>query len=591
MPLETDKAGGFKLALSEEIRTGIYRDLFARSIPLWAAGENVLFSDYGIRKVPGWAKLATMAPTLGGGEMGGGGLPIGGSEVIRGIHQNIEGSAQVAYVGDLSRLYRYDGTLAEVGSGYGLARDAGGSVWDSGTTDWDSGTTIFDSGVVRAGHWSIINYGNFVLATNGVDAPQIKKNPLGGLFVSMFGAVTGIFVNAPGAGYVVGDTLTITGGDGSGATAEVISVAGSGEITGVAMTAGGAGYTTVPTGASGGTGSGATFTFSVGGIDVNTVEIFLARGPHVLGFNTSNSGREFIFSDVDDVDTWVSVPGNLAGALEIRELKSDIRAAVPLGPRIAVYGDDQMFLVNYLANDTVFGYQPALNGIGAVSKHAVVAVGPRNFGLSQQGFFMTDGASYQYIDTPIRKWFQSLGQGQFSKAFGYHDEATDCVRWFFPTESSDITEGVAYNYKLQQWSFLRTNKTAGQERVVFSHALTGNSSGDLFLDGQGENDDVSAIVSFARTKPIDLSDADRVKELDTIRFGFTGMGLRYRVGWSETENGSITWRAYRDLDLGFDFDNVRTAGRWLHIEIQSNTLNANWEVTAMEFIGRIEGTR
>ena len=46
-----------------------------------------------------------------------------------------------------------------------------------------------------------------------------------------------------------------------------------------------------------------------------------------------------------------------------------------------------------------------------------------------------------------------------------------------------------------------------------------------------------------------------------------------------------------DEGEGFDFDNIRTAGRWLYLELYSNSLNANWEIMNVELIGRIEGTR
>jgi hypothetical protein len=82
-----------------------------------------------------------------------------------------------------------------------------------------------------------------------------------------------------------------------------------------------------------------------------------------------------------------------------------------------------------------------------------------------------------------------------------------------------------------------------------------------------------------------------VKELDSIRIGFKGSGLQYRIGWSETEGGTVTWGNYTSIDEGFDFENLRTAGRWLLVEFYSNGLTANWEVMNLEVMGRIEGTR
>jgi hypothetical protein len=364
-------------------------------------------------------------------------------------------------------------------------------------------------------------------------------------------------------------------------------------ITEVGMTDSGTGFTTVPTGTTSSPGSGATFTFTVSDIDVTSVGVFVNSGPHILGFNTSNSGKEFIWCDADDPDTWVTTPENLAGALQIRELESAIMAAVPLGNRIAVYGDDQLFLVSYLANQLVFGYKPALHGIGAVSKQAVVSVGRKNYGLSYQGFFVTDGASFDYIDEPaIREYFQKNSvRGQLGKTTSYHDEEHNQIRWYFPTSSSDITQGLTYNYKRGTWSIIVKDRSAGDERQILSSPISGSETGIIYREGIGNNADGGAMTAWVRSKGIDVGDADLVKELNSIRIGYKGSGLQFRIGQSETESGTITWGSYTDVDEGFDFNNLRTAGRWLYIELYSDTFNAQWEVSSMQFIGRADGTR
>lgn len=576
MPLERDKPNGFKLALRDELKTGVYRQLFSHAVPLWSDGENIQFTSLGVQKRPGCDRI----------------IDLGNSEPIRGLLQQSESTDRIIYAGDLTTLYRVDadaGTSTTVGSGYSLAEDGGGSVWDSGSTTWDSGTTLWDDGLVQADHWSMVDYGSFVFATSGSDAPQIRKVRD---FVDMPGGVTGATVTSGGTGYVAGDTLTLTGGDGSGATAEVVTV-NSGAITSVTITDSGTGYTTAPTGFTGGTGSGATLSFTVCDMDVTTVQIFVNRGPHILGFNTSNSDSEFIWCDADDPDTWQSTASNLAGALEIRELNGPIKAAVPLGNRIAVYGEDQMFLVSYLGNQLVFGYQPALNGIGAVSKRAVVPVGNKNYGLHQQGFFVTDGASFEYIGDPaMRDWYQdNAAIGQISKAVAYHDEENGQIAWYFPTTSVSNSEGLTFNYRLGTWAPITGAVSAAIERVILSGPVTGSESGVLFLENVGNDNFTSALTAWVRTKALDLGNADMVKELDSIRIGYEGAGLQYRIGWSETETGTITWGAYSDVSAGFGFDNLRTAGRWLHLELYSADLGDSWEVMSVEVIGRVEGTR
>lgn len=577
MPLEQDKQGGFKAALTEELRSGVSTDIFSRAATLWSEAENVRFTQFGVHKLQGWQQ----------------GYDTANGEPIRGLLPINDAGSKIVYLGDLTRLYRadIDTAVGEVlGTGYSLAEDSGGAVWDIATSTWDTSSTIFDDGLVEADHWSMVDYGTFVLAANGRNSPQIRKGR--GKFVPMVGGVTGIFVATAGSGYVVDDILTLTGGTGTGATARVLEVNGSGGILDVGVEAGGTGYTTAPTGFTGGTGTSATFTFTVCDMDVATVKILAKRGPHILGFNTSASGREFIWSDADDPDTWVTTSTNLAGALEIRELDSQINAVVPLGQRLAVYGTNAMFLVNYLGNELVFGYQPALNGIGAVSPRSVVAVGPRNFGLSRQGFFVTDGATFEYIDMPIRTWFrENAATGQISKATAVHDEKNQQVRWYFPTTGVAITAGVAFNYELGVWSFVTGNRSAGTERGPLPNMITGTETGLVLLENSGENAGNHPVVATLTTKPMDMGSADLVKELSSLRVGLTGSGISYRIGWSESEDGAVTYTPWAVIEPGFEFQNLRTAGRWLRLGIQSTGLNVSWELMTLEIIGRAEGTR
>ena len=578
MPVEQDKLGGFKFTLGEELRSGIYPDLFPSRVPLWEDGQNVRFTDRGVEKAGGYTTSITTAD----------GNPI------RGVLQYVESDAFVAYFGDTTKLYRGDlvaGTYTEKGTGFALLEDAGASVWDSGTSTWDSGTSLWDFGINDAEHWSLVNYGSFIFATAPSAGPHVKKTT--GVFTPMYQGVVGATITSGGTGYVVSDVLTFTGGTfTTAATCTVTQVTG-GAIAAVEMTTAGSGYTAAPTGVSGGTGSGATITGQITDLDVTSVKIWVNRGPHLLGFNTSNSDKEFIFCDTDDPDTWQTTASNRAGALQIRELNTQIVAAVPIGNRIAVYGEDQMFLVSYLANDLVFGYVPALNGIGAVAPQSVVSVGSLNYGLSTQGFFVTDGSRETWIDMgKLRYWFETaVNSGQVSKAVGYHDEVNREVVWSFPTANPTASVTVAYNYESQTWTFYGRGLSSAQERTVYLYPILGTEDGKVQFAGNSPNADGSALTAYIRTKPIDLGSADRVKELSSIRVGYRGSDLQYRIGWAETEDGTITWGSYRDVNAGYDFHNLRTAGRYLFLEFYSNVINAEWDLMSVEIQGRVEGTR
>lgn len=85
-----------------------------------------------------------------------------------------------------------------------------------------------------------------------------------------FGGVTGFNVTAPGSGYATAPTVTLTGGGGSGATAEATLVDGA--VSYLAITNAGTGYTSAPTvGFSGGGGSGAVASSSI--LHADTIDL------------------------------------------------------------------------------------------------------------------------------------------------------------------------------------------------------------------------------------------------------------------------------------------------------------------------------
>lgn len=95
------------------------------------------------------------------------------------------------------------------------------------------------------------------------------------------GGVESVTVTAGGSAYVQSTTsVTITGGGGTGATAEAV-VAG-GVVTGITITNQGSGYTTVPTVAVVGAGTGATGVAVVNDL-VSKVRVAVTGGASLQG--------------------------------------------------------------------------------------------------------------------------------------------------------------------------------------------------------------------------------------------------------------------------------------------------------------------
>lgn len=126
---------------SELTESGLFKSVHPLDAPLWADGRNILFREGGPQKELGWTELGTAT----------------GTGVIRGADalQDSAGTQRL-FFGDQTSLFMWDvSSITQIATGL------------SGSTN-ESGTTI-------ATAWSFARFGNWMLATNGADDPQVWK--------------------------------------------------------------------------------------------------------------------------------------------------------------------------------------------------------------------------------------------------------------------------------------------------------------------------------------------------------------------------------------------------------------------------------
>jgi hypothetical protein len=486
-----------------------------------------------------------------------------------------------------------------------------GATVGLGETHWDGSTTTWDGSSNTPDQWDFETFGSFVVGAKGSTQPVIKKNNVtfNGFHSDRVSGATVTLSDAEGTNYAVGDTLTTTSPNGSGITATVTKV-NAGKLVDFEITNWGnsdyvSGDTitfvtvTSPTG-----GSGATATVTVPNIDFDTLECFHKQGPHMLAFNYTKGAVDystsFAWCSADNLDDWVGTATNTAGSLLIREAETPIRCVCQLGNGLAVYTESQMFVVNYVGLPNIFGYQVALEGnIGAVSPNSVVSVGRQNYGVTRDGFFVTDGAAINMIgnDSGISQFFRdNVSESVIELIYGFENSKENEVVWAVPFGSSVISKEFYYNYKTGQWGMRDQVISAYLDRGVFQHALSGDSIGNFYYEGNTPglaNPSVSAV-----TKAHDLNDADRVKEISAIRVGKEGSGSPVlSVGWADTIDGEPNYTDGRGRTNSFIINNtfesfpIRSAGRYITMKVESNNSSDNWTLTNLEVQGRMEGER
>ena len=473
-----------------------------------------------------------------------------------------------------------------------------------GETNWDDSGTTWDEAVNESDQWNFETFGSFVVGAAGSGKPVIKKNNVN--FNTFYtGNVSGATITSsdiPGIDYVVGDLLTVTSG---GIEATVTKVDTFGELIDFKITNFGSGYSNgdVITFVTVGTGSGATATVSVPDIDFDSLECFHRQGPHMLAFNYTKGAVDystsFAWCSADNLDVWGALATNTAGSLLIREAETPIRCVAQLGTGLAVYTETQMFVVNYVGLPNIFGYQVALEGsVGAVSPNSVVSVGRQNYGLSRDGFFVTDGSSVKMIgrESGMNQFFRdNVTANELAQVYGFDNSKENEVVWAVPINVSSITKEIYYNYKTGQWGMRDQTISAYLDRGVFHTALSADSIGNFYREGNVPSLDDPSV--FAITKAHDLNDADRIKEISAIRVGMERAidsgSPTLSVGFSSTIDATPTFLDKDSFIIDDTFKSfpVRAAGRYITIKIESNGSADNWTITNLVVQGRMEGER
>lgn len=461
-----------------ETESGLFKGVHPLDVPLWRDGQNVLFRDGGPEKIPGWVSVLTSAAT----------------GVIRGMDAlQDEAAVQRLFYGDQSKLFMWAaGSESTVGTGF------------TGYED--------EASTHPASAWSFTRFGNWMLATNGKDVPQIWK-------------ATGAFA-------------------------------------------------------------------ALGGVTFTTAEILLRRGPHILAFNTNNGASWYEWSDEDNPETWTPESTNAAGNQPIRDMDGEIKAAVLFGEQIAVVGKNQLFLVQYTGAPFYFPYRPALEGIGAVGKMAVVAANRILYGFGPNGIWQTDGTQFQYIDTlALRQYIKDTADAsQLSKVAATYDAATESVLWSIPTAGTgENTVTVAYRIPTGAWSIYTFGRTCWVPQLgVFDQPFAAGTDRKIYAHNEGVDAGTGvALDAWVRTKPFTGSDALVRSCVDTLAVQLrrsTGT-VQARIGAQKHLDDAITWTPYRDLGGGFEPVSARASGRFITLEVRSNAVGGDFAMSGFDIYG------
>lgn len=309
----------------------------------------------------------------------------------------------------------------------------------------------------------------------------------------------------------------------------------------------------------------------------STAKIIKKIAQFAVAYNTDVLPNGFFWTDVSDPTQWTPTLTGAARNLEIRDLDSEIVAVADLGGSHAVYSRDNMLLVQYVGvNAGWLGTpQQGINGIGALSKRAIIAQGRYNYGMSRAGVFITDGNNFTYVDRPqVDKWIQEdIDFSLAAQISGYWNDRLGLAVWIVPllTTSSYYTpatprialaldpktsrvttEATARDPARRSFSFLDGSPLLGMSREVFENPIASLEDG-IYLEGVTNTLTSGFTIN---SQLFDAGDQSVYKLWDYAIFsGKRLSGNEVRFGFTDEPTlESIQWNAWQPLTYHCPFN-------------------------------------
>lgn len=299
---------------------------------------------------------------------------------------------------------------------------------------------------------------------------------------------------------------------------------------------------------------------------------FLKKKNQLLAIGHGINHRLVSFSDADNIELWAAAPDNTAGELPLEELDTPVRAACHFGTAIAVFGENQMFAVNWIGAPYYFGQSKLLEGIGAIGKLAVCADGRVIYGCGRNGLWRTDGMMFEYIDElHIKDYLQrNVNWDQGSKISCFKNDLTGCIEFSFPMGAAlDLTEGWAYDPRYGGFSQVPPHQS-GASRVLLERPLGGQPNGNVeYL----EFDDLAPGPLDLRSRGLTAQRDNNALHIASIMdelevFCHRALNVAVRVGTSQTPDWDGT-------DDGWDFT------PWMDLNPEQITYTLDWHVSGV----------
>jgi len=327
---------------------------------------------------------------------------------------------------------------------------------------------------------------------------------------------------------------------------------------------------------------------------------------------TATQDNMFIrWSDQESTNDWTPTATNTAGSFRLTD-GNQIQTAVRSRGAVMIWTDTALYAMQFIGAPLTFGFKQIGSNCGAVGINAAVDVSGNSFWMSNDSFFIYDGAVKKLPCTVQDFVFDDINKNAQQDVYCAANSNYNEVMWFYASANSDqIDRMVTYNYAENLWYVGTLARTSWSDYGVYPvpyatqfkstdttatiSTITGLKAGRtfVFLHETGTEDDGSAMANHIESGDIDIADGDNF--MSVSRFipdfknltGTADVTLKTRPypSGNQTSHGSF------DVTTSTTKVNTRIRGRQVAVRISSDAVGDKWRYGTMRLDIRPDGMR
>ena len=252
-----------------------------------------------------------------------------------------------------------------------------------------------------------------------------------------------------------------------------------------------------------------------------------------IGTTSTQDDLFLRFSSQEDTSTWSPTSTNTAGSFRIQDGSKIITTLRSRGS-ILIWTDTSLHSLQFIGPPFIFGLSQVASNCGAVSPYSAVDVNGITFWMSQQSFYMFDGA-VRKIPCSVQDYvFDDFSITQQPLIYAGLNSDFNEITWFYASADSDfIDRNVTYNYVEGTWYTNSLDRTTwldyGVYQVPYATQYSPTVVGDtptvlgatdgssiVYQHEQGTDNDTEAMECFLQSGDFDIQDGQNI--LSVSRF-------------------------------------------------------------------------